>query len=78
MKKFLKKKYNYKNKNVLITGATGGIGSALIDVFYSNEYNLFVTGSNKEKLHSIKSKYPKNLEICSCDLSNDKDIALYK
>ena len=61
-------------KNVLITGATGGIGSALIDVFYSNEYNLFVTGSNKEKLHSIKSKYPKNLEICSCDLSNDKDI----
>ena len=35
-------------KNVLITGATGGIGSALIDVFYKNKYNLFVTGTNKE------------------------------
>ena len=43
-------------KNVLITGATGGIGSALIDCFYSNEYNLFVTGSKKEKLKSIEAK----------------------
>ena len=62
-------------KNVLITGATGGIGSALIDCFYGNEFNLFVTGSNKEKLKSIKSKYPKNLETCVCDLSKDKEIA---
>ena len=27
-------------KNVLITGATGGIGSALIDSFYSNEVKV--------------------------------------
>ena len=61
-------------KNVLITGATGGIGSALIDEFYNKEYNLFVTGSNKEKLESIKSNYAKNLETCACDLSKDKEI----
>jgi 3-oxoacyl-[acyl-carrier protein] reductase len=61
-------------KNVLITGATGGIGSALIDEFYKKEYNLFVTGSNKEKLESIKSNYAKNLETCACDLSKDKEI----
>tara|TARA_B100000965_G_scaffold404075_1_gene433854 strand:+ start:1815 stop:2534 length:720 start_codon:yes stop_codon:yes gene_type:complete len=61
-------------KNVLITGATGGIGSALIDSFYSNEFNLFLTGSNKEKLQSIKSKYTQNLETCVCDLSKDKEI----
>jgi len=61
-------------KNILITGATGGIGSALIDSFYGNGYNLFVTGSNKEKLQSIKSKYPKNLEIYACDLSENKEI----
>ena len=63
-------------KNVLITGATGGIGSALIDCFYSNEYNLFVTGSNKEKLKSIESKYPENLETSACDLSKDKEIVI--
>ena len=62
-------------KNILITGATGGIGSALIDSFYGNGYNLFVTGSNKEKLKSIKSKYLENLETCACDLSKDKEIA---
>jgi len=61
-------------KNVLITGATGGIGSALIDCFYNDEYNLFVTGSNKEKLKLIESKYPKNLETCACDLLKDKEI----
>ena len=61
-------------KNVLITGATGGIGSALIDIFYKKEYNLFVTGSNKEKLQLIKSKYPQNLEICACDLSKSEEI----
>ena len=61
-------------KNILITGATGGIGSALIDCFYGNDYNLFVTGSNEEKLKSIKSKYPENLETCTCNLSKDKEI----
>ncbi len=62
-------------KNVLITGATGGIGFSLVDAFYSNEFNLFVTGSNNEKLQSIKSKYPENLEICVCDLSKEKEIS---
>ena len=61
-------------KNILITGATGGIGSALIDCFYGNDYNLFVTGSNEEKLKSIKSKYPENLETFACNLSKDKEI----
>ena len=61
-------------KNVLITGATGGIGSALIDAFYSKEYNLFISGTNKEKLQSIKSKYTERLEICGCDLLKDAEI----
>ena len=61
-------------KNVLITGATGGIGSALIDAFYSKEYNLFISGTNVEKLQSIKSKYTERLEVCGCDLSKDAEI----
>jgi len=61
-------------KNVLITGATGGIGSALIDAFYSKEYNLFISGTNKKKLQSIKSKYTERLEVCGCDLSKDAEI----
>ena len=61
-------------KNVLITGATGGIGSALIDSFYGNEYNLFVTGSNEEKLELIKSKYSENLKTYVCDLSKNSEI----
>ena len=61
-------------RNVLITGATGGIGSALTDLFHEKKYNLFVSGTNREKLQSLKSKYSNNLEICKCDLSNDFEI----
>ncbi len=61
-------------KNVLITGGTGGIGSALIEAFFNKDYNLFVTGTNKDKLQSIKSKYTERLEIGSCDLSDNSEI----
>ena len=61
-------------KNVLITGATGGIGSALIEVFHINNYNLFLSGTKNEKLQSIKSKYKDHLDIFKCDLSKTSDI----
>ena len=61
-------------KNVLITGATGGIGSALLDVFYTKGYNLFISGTNKDKLLSLKSKYTERLDFLKCDLSNNSDI----
>ena len=44
-------------KNVLITGATGGIGNALIRIFYENGYNICATGTNNEKLSLIQDTY---------------------
>ena len=41
---------NLKNKKVIITGATGGIGSSIIDKFYSQGANVLGTGTNDEKL----------------------------
>ena len=32
-------------KNVLITGATGGIGQSLVKVFHENGYNICATGT---------------------------------
>ena len=61
-------------KNVLITGATGGIGSALLNIFYTKGYNLFISGTNKDKLLSLKEKYTERLDFADCDLSSNSDI----
>ena len=48
---------NLKNKKVLITGATGGIGNALVNKFDSLGAIVFATGTNEEKLKNLKKNY---------------------
>ena len=43
-----------KNKKVLITGASGGIGGALVKKFLSLNASVLGTGTNSEKLDSLK------------------------
>ena len=50
---------NLKNKKVLITGATGGIGNNLVEKFDNFGATVFATGTNEEKLNNLKKKYPK-------------------
>ncbi len=49
---------NLKNKKVLITGATGGIGNSLVDKFSNLGSLILATGTNEEKLKNLKNKYP--------------------
>ena len=48
---------NLKDKKVLITGATGGIGNCLVKKFYNLGANVVATGTNEEKLSLIKNKF---------------------
>jgi 3-oxoacyl-[acyl-carrier protein] reductase len=61
-------------KNVLITGATGGIGASLLELYYKNEYNICVTGTNKEKLSEIEDRYNGKVKCISCDLNDRLQI----
>ena len=45
---------NFKNKKILITGASGGIGNELVKKFVSLGGDVLGTGTNTEKLNSIK------------------------
>ena len=45
-------------KNVLITGATGGIGKALVRIFYDSGYNICASGSNVERLNTLSKNFP--------------------
>ena len=45
---------NFKNKNILVTGATGGIGDSIVKKFLSLAANVLGTGTNNEKLEILK------------------------
>ena len=61
-------------RNVLVTGATGGIGASILDVFHRNGYNVCVTGTNEKKLNKIKNKYSNNINCIPCNLENESQI----
>ena len=49
---------DFKNKKILITGATGGIGGALVKKFVSLGGTVLGTGTKIEKLELIKKDNP--------------------
>ena len=64
---------NFKNKKILITGATGGIGNELVKKFISLEGNVLATGTKIEKLEDLKKKFP-TINILKFDISNHSKI----
>jgi len=66
-----------QNKNVLITGATGGLGRALAREFVKNGSNLFLTGTDSSKLEQLKTDlqsentFDRKIKYEKCDLSNE-------
>ena len=50
---------NLKNKKILITGATGGIGNCLVKKFDELGSSIFATGTNEEKLINLKKTFSK-------------------
>ena len=61
-------------KKVFITGASGGIGSSICDIFLSKGYELIITSSSSNKLQLLKEKYGENNFYFDLDLSNSKSI----
>ena len=64
---------NFKNKKILITGATGGIGEYLVKKFISLDGEVLVTGTNEKKLENLKNQIP-NIKVIKFDLSNHSEI----
>ena len=64
---------NLKNKKVLITGATGGIGKSIVEKFYNLESKMIATGTNEEKLENLKKNFP-NIDTEKFKLDEHKKI----
>ena len=51
-----------KNKNIIVTGATGGIGNSIVKKLYESGANILATGTKIEKLNELKNKFT-NIKI---------------
>ena len=64
---------SFKNKKIIITGATGGIGYELVKKFTSLEGDVLATGTNSQKLDKLKADFS-NIKIVKFDISNHQNI----
>ena len=64
---------NFKNKNILITGASGGICNELIKKFVLLGGNVLGSGTKTEKLDLLKKKYP-NIKVKKFDIAEHSRI----
>ena len=49
---------NFKNKKILITGATGGIGNCFVEKFNDLGATIVASGTRDEKLNELQKKFP--------------------
>src|SRR3989338_9871129 len=69
-----------KNKNCIITGASGGLGKEISKLLVNQSCNLFLTGRNEKKLSELKTELELNnsnkvkISYESGDLSKIDDV----
>ena len=62
-----------KNKNIIVTGASGGIGNSIVKKLYEAGANVLATGTRKEKLEELKNIY-NNIKILDFDIAQSDKI----
>jgi len=67
---------NLENKNIIITGATGGIGNSITEILHSLKANIIVTGTNESKLEELKNNN-KNVIAIKQDISAHDELEAF-
>ena len=62
-----------KNKNIIVTGASGGIGNSIVEKLSQNGANILATGTRMKKLEELKEKFS-NIKILKFDISQHDKI----
>ena len=61
-------------KKIFITGAAGGIGTAICNKFQNKKFSLVLTSSSEEKIDNLKNKYGNNHFYYKVDLSDSENL----
>ena len=64
---------NLNKKNIIVTGATGGIGNSIIKKLDENGANILASGTKIDKLEKLKDNF-KNIKILKFDISESDKI----
>ena len=64
---------NLENKNIIVTGASGGIGNSIIKKLNEAGANILASGTRVEKLEELKKKFEK-IKILKFDISQSDKI----
>ena len=62
-----------KNKNIIVTGASGGIGNSIIKRLNDAGANILASGTKVEKLEDLKKRF-NNIKILKFDISQTDKI----
>ncbi|MDA9880732.1 3-oxoacyl-ACP reductase FabG [Candidatus Pelagibacter sp.] len=65
---------NLKNKNIIVTGASGGIGNSIVKKLNQAGANILASGTRIEKLEELKKNF-ENIKILKFDISQSDKIA---
>ena len=66
---------NFKGKNIIVTGASSGIGKALAEYFGYQGANVTLAARSIDKLNEIASNIPSSLAV-RCDVTKQEDCKL--
>ncbi|MFP3024033.1 MAG: 3-oxoacyl-[acyl-carrier-protein] reductase [Wolbachia sp.] len=66
--------FGLENKKFLITGASGGIGQAIVEIMHKARATLCISSTKKEILEEVAKKYEKNIHVLPCNLSNPEEV----
>ncbi|MDC0354298.1 3-oxoacyl-[acyl-carrier-protein] reductase [Candidatus Pelagibacter sp.] len=64
---------NLKDKNIIVTGASGGIGNSIIKKLSEEGANILASGTRIEKLEELKKNF-KKIKILKFDISRSDKI----
>jgi len=62
-----------ENKNIILTGATGGIGNSIVETLVSLKSKVIATGTNDKKLEQLKNKHKEIITIKQ-DISQHNEL----
>ena len=62
-----------KDKNIIITGASGGIGNSIVEKLNVQGANILASGTKIEKLNELKNRFS-NIKILKFDIVQNEKI----
>ena len=63
-----------QNQNILITGATGGIGRSIVKSFDGDNNNLLIIGTNENKLNALSQELKSSTKYLACDFNDYRNV----